>query len=103
MGLAFFLRLEVNMPLGMCGFCALLGAASLFIQLIAVIGVCYAMLAVGVYVVIDHLHTQRGDLHQIIWNLLAISVVSGLLVSVCLPHLLSTEVSSGEIEWVRHF
>jgi hypothetical protein len=40
---------------------------------------------------------------RVVWNLLGIGLVSGLLVGVCLPTLLSTEVSAGEIEWVRHF
>lgn len=103
MGLVFLPRLEEKMSLSMWGLCALFVAASLFTHLIPVIGLWYAMLPVGVYVVIDRLHTERGDLKRIMWNLLAISVVSGLLVSVCLPTLLSTEVSTGEIEWVRHF
>ena len=87
----------------MWGFCALFVAASVFTHLIPVIGLCYAMLPVGVYIAIDRLLTQRDALKRVMWNLLAIGLVSGLLVSVCLPTLLSTEVSTGEIEWVRHF
>jgi hypothetical protein len=96
-------RLKENMSLGMCGFCALFVAASVFTHLIPVIGLCYAMLPVGVYVAIDRFYTQREALQRVMWNLLAIGLVSGLLVGVCLPTLLSTEVSTGEIEWVRHF
>jgi hypothetical protein len=102
-GLAFLPWLEEKMTLGMWGLCALFVAASIFTHLIPVIGLCYAILPVGVYVAIDRLCTQREALKRVVWNLLAIGLVSGLLVGVCLPSLLSTEVSTGEIEWVRHF
>jgi hypothetical protein len=103
MGMACLPWLEEKMSLGKWGLCALFVAASVFTHLIPIIGLGYAMLPVGIYVVIDRLHTQRGSLKRIIWNLLAIGLVSGLLVSASLPNLLSTEVSIGEIEWVRHF
>jgi hypothetical protein len=70
--------------------------------LVLVIGLGYAMLPVGAYGAIDRFQTQRGELKRVIGNLSAIGMVSGLLVGVCLPTLLSTEVSTGEIEWVRH-
>jgi hypothetical protein len=103
MSLAFLPRLEEKMSVGMWSLCALFVAASLFTHLIPAIGLCYAALPVALYVAIDRLHTQRGTLKRLMWNVLVISVVSGLLVSVSLPLLLSTEVSPGEIEWVRHF
>jgi hypothetical protein len=95
--------LEKKMSLGMWGFCALFVAASVFTHLIPVIGLCYAMLPIGVYVAIHRFYTQREALQRIMRNLLPIGLVSGLFVGVCLPTLLSTEVSTGEIEWVRHF
>ena len=95
--------LEEKMSLGMWAFCALFVAASVFTHLIPVIGLCYAMLPVAVYVVIDRFLRQRATLKRVMWNLLTIGLVSGLLVGVCLPTLLSTEVSTAEIEWVRHF
>jgi hypothetical protein len=95
MGLAFLPWLEEHMSLGMWGFCALFVAASVFTHLIPVIGLGYA--------IIGRLRTPHRNLKRIMGNLLAISVVSGLLVSVCLPRLLSPEVSTGEIEWVRPF
>jgi hypothetical protein len=103
MSLAFRPWLEEQMSPGMWCLCALMVAASVFTHLIPVIGYCYAMLPVGVYVVIGRWHTQRNALKRVMWNLSAIGLVSGLLVGVCLPSLLSTEVSPGEIEWVRHF
>jgi hypothetical protein len=101
--LVFLPQLEEEMSLGMWGFCALFVAASVFTHLIPVVGLCYAMLPIGVYLVIDRLYPRRKALSRVLRNLLAIGLVSGLLVSVCLPTLLSTEVSTGEIEWVRHF
>jgi hypothetical protein len=95
--------LEEKMSLGMWGFCALFVAASAFTHLIPIIGLCYAMLPVGVYVAIDRYYTQREALQRVMWNLLPIGLVSALLMGVYLPTLLSTEVSTGEIEWVRHF
>ena len=101
--LALYPWLEAKMSLGMWGFCALFVAASVFTHLIPVIGLCYAMVPVGVYIAIDRFLRQRDALKRVMWNFLAISLASGLLVWVCLPTLLSTEVSTGEIEWVRHF
>jgi hypothetical protein len=101
--LAFLPWLEEKMSLGMWGLCALFVAASVLTHLIPVIGLCYVMLPVGVYVAIDRFKSQREALKRVMWNLLAIGLVSGLLVGACLPVLLSTEVSPGEIEWVRHF
>jgi hypothetical protein len=101
--LAFRPWLAEKMSLGMCGLCALFVAASVFTHLIPVIGLCYAILPVGVYVAIDRFQSHGQALKRVMWNLLVIGVVSGLLVGVCLPTLLSTEVSTGEIEWVRHF
>jgi hypothetical protein len=103
MGVAFLSCLEERMSPGMWGLCALFVAASVFTHLIPVIGLCYAMLPVGVYVTIDRFQTQREALQRVMCNLLGIGLVSGLLVAVCLPSLLSTDVSTGEIEWVRHF
>ena len=86
------------------GLCVLFVAASAFTHLIPVIGLCYtAMLPVLVYVAIDRFLRQRETLKRVMGNLLTIGLVSGLLVGVCVPTLLSTEVSTGEIEWVRHF
>jgi hypothetical protein len=95
--------LKERMPLGMWAFCALFVAASIFTHLIPVIGLCYAMLPVAVYVAIDRVLAPREALQRITWNLLAIGLVSGLLAGVCLPALLSAEVSAGEIDWVRQF
>jgi hypothetical protein len=95
--------LEEKMSPGMWVFCALFVTASIFTHLIPIIGFCYAMLPVGIYIAIERVVHQRRTLRRGVWNVLAISLVSGLLVSVCLPTLLSTEVSAGEIEWVRHF
>jgi hypothetical protein len=103
LGLAFLPRLEEKMSLSMWCVCALFVAASVFTHLIPVIGLCYAMFPVGAYIAIDRFQTQRSALKRVIWNLLAIGLVSGLLASVCLPTLLSTVVSTTEIEWVRHF
>jgi hypothetical protein len=83
--------------------CALLVAASVFTHLIPVIGLCYAMLPVAVYVVIYGLRTRCDAIKPLLWNLLAIGLLSGLLVGLYLPTLLSTQVSTQEIEWVRHF
>jgi hypothetical protein len=95
--------LKEQMSPGMWGFSALFVTASIFTHLIPVIGLCYAMLPVAVYVAIDRVLSPRQALQRIVGNLLAIGLVSGLLAGVCLPALLSAEVSAGEIEWVRQF
>jgi hypothetical protein len=103
MSLAFLQCLEEKMSLSMWCVCALFVAASVFTHLIPVIGLGYAMLPVGAYVAIDRFHTKRAALKPVIENLLAIGLLSGLFVGVCLPTILSTAVSMAEIEWVRHF
>jgi hypothetical protein len=103
LGLAFLPRLEEKMAFSLWGVCALFVAASTFTHLIPVIGLCYAMLPVVAYVAIVCSQTQRAALKRVIWNLFAIGLVSGLLITVCLPTLLSTAVSTAEMEWVRHF
>jgi hypothetical protein len=95
--------LKERMSLGMWVFCALFVAASIFTHLVPVIGFCYAMLPVAVYVAIDRVLAPRQALQRIIRNVPAIGLVSGLLAAVCLRALLSAEVSAGEIEWVRQF
>jgi hypothetical protein len=92
-----------RMSLGMWAFSALFVAASVLTHLIPVIGLCYAVLPVAVYVAIDRVLLPRESLKRVTGNLLAIGLVSGVLAGVCLPALLSTEVSPGEIEWVRQF
>jgi hypothetical protein len=103
LALAFLPRLEEKMSLSMWCVSALFVAASAFSHFIPVIGSCYAMLPVGACVAIDRFQTQRTALKRGIANLFAIGLVSGLLVGVCLPTLLSTAVSTAEIEWVKHF
>jgi hypothetical protein len=95
--------LKERMSLGMWAFSALFVAASVFTHLIPVIGLCYAMLPVAVCAAVDRVLTPREALKRITGNLLAIGLVSGLLAGVCLPTLLSAEVSPGEVEWVRQF
>jgi hypothetical protein len=103
LGLGFLPRLKEQMPWGTWGLCALTAAASVLTHLIPVIGFVYASIPVAVYKGIRHLSGQRGEIGRVLWNVLGIGVISVLLVAVCLPRWLSTEVSAAEVEWVKRF
>jgi hypothetical protein len=103
LGLGFLPRLQEQISWGTCGLCALIVAASVLTHLIPVIGVLYASIPVAVYIGIRDLSGRRGEIRRVFRNVLGIGVISVLLVAVCLPHWLSTEVSATEVEWVKRF
>jgi hypothetical protein len=88
---------------GAWALCALIAAASVLTHLIPVIGLLYAIIPLAVYVGICEKGIWQGTGLLIMRNILGISLISALLLAVCLPHLFSTEVSAAEVEWVRRF
>jgi hypothetical protein len=103
LGLGFLPKLKERMLWGPRSLFALIVAASVLTHLIPVIGLLYASIPVAVYLGMRELSGQQGALARVLRNALGIGVISGLLVTACLPHWWSTEVSAAEVEWVRHF
>jgi hypothetical protein len=103
LGLGFLPRLQEEMPWGSWSVCALTAAASVLTHLIPVIGLVYALIPVAVYIGIRDLSGRRGQIKHILRSVLGITAISVLLVAVCLPYWWTTEVSAGEVEWVRRF
>jgi hypothetical protein len=102
-GLGFLPWLKVQMSWGLWSLCGLTVAASVLTHLIPVAGLLYASIPVAVYVGIHDFAGQREAFGRVLRNLLGIGVISVALVAVCLPHWRSTEVSAGEVEWVKQF
>jgi hypothetical protein len=103
LGLGFLPKLKERMLWGPRSLLALIVAASVLTHLIPVIGLLYASIPVAVYIGIRELSGQQGALGRVLQNALGIGVISVLLVTACLPHWWSTEVSAAEVEWVKHF
>jgi hypothetical protein len=102
-GLGFLPCLRERMPVYAWGVCALIAAASVLTHLIPVIGWLYAAIPVGVYAGYYHISRRQGAIVPILRNIVGIGVISALLLTVCLPALLATEVSAAEVEWVKRF
>ena len=103
LALGFLPRLKEQISWGTCGLCALIVAASVLTHLIPAVGLLYASIPVVVYIGIRGLSSQRGEIGCVLRNMLGIGVISMLLIAICLPHWLSTEVSATEVEWVKQF
>jgi len=63
----------------------------------------YASIPVAVYIGIRNFSGPREEIGRVLQNVLGIGLISAVLVAVCLPHWWSTEVSAGEVEWVKQF
>jgi hypothetical protein len=103
MGLGSLPSFKTRMSPGAWCICALLATASVFTHLIPVIGGLYAVIPVMAYAGLCGLLARRGERRHIIWNLLGIGAICAILLAPSLPNLLSVHVSTGEIEWVKHF
>jgi hypothetical protein len=103
MGLGLLPALKGRMSLASRGMAALIAAASALTHLIPVIGVMYVACPLVASMAINRLSLTRDEAKSILWNLLTIGVLSAALAAMCLPSLLTVEVSQAEIEEVKEF
>jgi hypothetical protein len=103
LGLGFLPRLKGPLSWSLWSLCGLTVAASVLTHLIPVVGMLYTSIPIAMYIGSRDFSGQREVIGRVIRNVLGIGVISVVLVAVCLPHWRSTEVSAGEIEWVKQF
>jgi hypothetical protein len=103
LALGFLPWLKQRLGLGAWALCALILAASVLTHLIPMIGLLYTVIPLAAYLALREKTVSSSELRLVVGNLLGIGVLSSVLLAVAVPHLLSTEVSAAEVEWVRKF
>ena len=101
--LKYLPRLRQRLNPGDWGLCSLFIAASILTHLIPVIGFFYSVIPLALYLSVSGRADWKGEAPLVVRNLLGVGMLTLLLLMPSLPHLLSGEVSTAEVEWVRRF